>query len=38
MYNTKAFSLKIAPPPKKKQKKTKKKTLDACSGNVYFAV
>ena len=35
MYNTKAFSLKIDPPPKKK---TKKKTLDACSGNVYFAV
>ena len=37
MYNTKAFSLKIAPPPKKKKKK-KKKTLDARSGDIYFAV
>ena len=34
MYNTKAFSLKIVPPPKKK----KKKTLDARSGDIYFAV
>ena len=33
MYNTKAFSLKIA------QKKTeKKKPLDARGGDVYFAV
>ena len=32
MYNTKAFSLKIAPPPQKK------KTLDARSGDIYFAV
>ena len=35
MYNTKAFSLKIAPPPKKKKKK---KPLDARSGDIYFAV
>ena len=32
MYNTKAFSLKIAPPP------PKKKNLDGRSGDVYFAV
>ena len=35
MYNTKALSLKIAPPPKKNKKK---KTLDARSGDIYFAV
>ena len=34
MFNTKAFSLKIAP-----QKKTEeKKPLDARGGDVYFAV
>ena len=31
MYNTKAFSLKIAPP-------LQKKNLDGRSGDVYFAV
>ena len=35
MYNTKAFSLKIAPPQKKQKKK---KPLDARGGDVYFAV
>ena len=34
MYNTKAFSLKIA----QKKKTEKKKPLDARSGDVYFAV
>ena len=33
MYNTKAFSLKIA-----QKKNRKKKPLDARSGDVYFAV